>query len=158
MPSAGNRTLMCLHVLHMRAAACRTSAMHRSGGVYAAACSAFAMPRCGRRGFRVSCTFARFVTMGGPLGTERVGSDWNEQHQRAADCCHDKSIHKTVSDCEAKVTPGLPWRGIHIFSTAHFNNRLPDTGDSPAVAAKELQSRILDFVNAKNIIQRLNDV
>jgi hypothetical protein len=27
-----------------------------------------------------------------------------------------------------------------------------------AVATKELQPRILDFVHAKNIIQRLNDV
>jgi hypothetical protein len=42
--------------------------------------------------------------MGGPLGTERVGSDWNEKDQRAADRCHDKFIHKTVSDCEAKIT------------------------------------------------------
>jgi hypothetical protein len=98
MPCAGNRTLMCLHVLHMRVAACQTFAMYRRGGVYATACSTFAMPPCELRGPRVGCTFARFVTMGGPLGTERVGSDWNEQHQRAAHCCHDKFIHKTVSD------------------------------------------------------------
>ena len=32
-----------------------------------------------------------------------------------------------VSDCEAKVTRGLPWRSVHFFSTAHFNNRLSDT-------------------------------
>ncbi len=86
--------VMCSHLLDMCATACLMFGMHRRGGVYATACSAFAMPRYVVRRLRVGCTF---VTMGGPLCTERVGSDWNEQHQKAADRCHDKSIHKIIS-------------------------------------------------------------
>ena len=61
-----------------------------------------------------------------------------------------------VSDCEAKVTRDFP--GIHIFSTAHLNNRLPSPERARGRCPKELQPRILDCVHAKNIIQRLNDV
>ena len=122
--------MMRLHVLNMCAASGQMLAIHRMRCRYAVTRRPFAMPRCGLRGLRVGCTLTRCVTMGGPLGTERVGSDWNEKDQRAADRCHDKFIHKTVSDCEAKITRGLPWRGVHILSTAHFNNRLPDTGES----------------------------
>ena len=104
MPSSGGHVMMRLHMLNMCAASGQMLAIHRMRCRYAVTRRPFAMPRCGLRGLRVGCTLTRCVTMGGPLGTERVGSDWNEKDQRAADRCHDKFIHKTVSDCEAKIT------------------------------------------------------
>jgi hypothetical protein len=58
-----------------------------------------------------------------------------------------------VSDCEAKITPRCP--PLHhgpTSITASQHRRVL------AVAAKELQPRILDFVHAKDVIRRLNNV
>jgi hypothetical protein len=64
------------------------------------------------------------------------------------------------TDSSATARPrlrGLPWRGVHIFSTATLKPPLRHHRVL-AAATKELQLRILDLVNAKNIVQRLNDV
>jgi hypothetical protein len=54
-------------------------------------------------------------------------------------------------------TGTFPDAAFHMFSTAHFNNRL-SAPLNVAVAAKRTSTSILDFVHAKTIIQRLKDV
>ena len=59
---------------------------------------------------------------------------------------------------EATARPrlrGLPWRGVHIFSTAHFNNRLSDTIECSQPLPKNFNQKFWTF---KNIIKRLNGV
>jgi hypothetical protein len=50
----------------------------------------------------------------------------------------------------------FPRRGVHFFSTAHSNKPPLRHHKVLAAAAKELQPKILDFCQSKNIIQRLN--
>jgi hypothetical protein len=45
-----------------------------------------------------------------------------------------------LSDCEARLR-GLPWRGVHFFSTAHLNNRLSDTIECSQPLPKNFNSK-----------------
>ena len=48
-----------------------------------------------------------------PLGTDCVGNGWNEEHQRAANRCHDKCFHSNLrfgtdarDYCRSKLATG----------------------------------------------------
>jgi len=73
----------------------------------------------------------------------------------------ERSPRKNAGRCNklrgARIHGDLPFGAmLHEISTASIN-RLPAPESARSRCPKELQPRILDFVHAKTIIQRLND-